>query len=372
MIADNDVSRAREGGTPTDAPRPAASGRIQGLDSLRIILAVWVVIAHFGVPYTPSSEVARGVLGNAFNGLAAVIAFFIISGFCIHLPYSRGRTLSLPGYFLRREVRILTPLVVLFALGAALHNFAFTVVMWSLVCEEVYYAVYPAILKFRRRYGWRPIFAVFGVAALAIAVFAPRGWTPPENGYGFTPLYLLPAWLLGCVLAEHVEAIGTWQRGRLAIWPIRLAVWGASFAMAILRWHSSVPESYFLLPFALLVYYWLRCEIAFCRKYPPKPWLETLGQGSYTVYLTHQLVPGLVVLLGIAAASSVPKTVFETTRVAYRTPLDWIALIGVTSVFCAIFYLLIERSSHRLAKEAGRRLENRSLKRASREAGSPR
>src|ERR1700750_1834830 len=97
--------------------------RIKGLDTLRFILALWVVIGHFGlVPLPVSKETIYGELGvglynNMISGPAAVIVFFVISGFCIYYPYRNSDSILLGPYYTRRYIRILTPMI--FALAAA-------------------------------------------------------------------------------------------------------------------------------------------------------------------------------------------------------------------------------------------------------------
>ena len=89
--------------------------RIEGLDSIRLICALVVVLFHCGV-------VPRGTLGTGtfdyligaalrsfFNGPAAVIIFFLISGFCIHFPFRDGAPVDLWSFYSRRLIRICGP-----------------------------------------------------------------------------------------------------------------------------------------------------------------------------------------------------------------------------------------------------------------------
>jgi peptidoglycan/LPS O-acetylase OafA/YrhL len=69
------------------------SERIKGFDSLRFVLAAWVVFGHFGFfpllgfnQFSPSGRLAFAVYNNIVSAPAAVIVFFVISGF-IHHPY---------------------------------------------------------------------------------------------------------------------------------------------------------------------------------------------------------------------------------------------------------------------------------------------
>lgn len=129
--------------------------RIRGLDSIRIICALWVVMGHFGGPpitagvdrTTTAGWLVGGLYNNFWNGPAAVIVFFVISGFCIHYPFSKTLKIpSLAGYLSRRYFRIGIPLgtvLILFpVLGFNLDKFN-TNILWSLVAELFYYTFYP-------------------------------------------------------------------------------------------------------------------------------------------------------------------------------------------------------------------------------------
>ncbi len=141
--------------------------RIVPISSLRFVLAAWVVWGHFSPPILREHQhlilliAARAFLNNAVNGPAAVIIFCNISGFRIHFPNRAGSTSqSWKTYFLRRYVRILVPMAVAIGLSLRL-GFEFSLfndsVLWSLLCEEIYYLLYPGLLALRRAIGACPI-----------------------------------------------------------------------------------------------------------------------------------------------------------------------------------------------------------------------
>jgi peptidoglycan/LPS O-acetylase OafA/YrhL len=68
--------------------------RIEGLDSIRFVLAFIVLVGHMGLPlpdfvYFDSVYLINllKLFGLIFNGPAAGIIFFILSGFVIHYPF---------------------------------------------------------------------------------------------------------------------------------------------------------------------------------------------------------------------------------------------------------------------------------------------
>ena len=104
---------ASPGSERASAPPPR---HIVGLDSIRFALAFLVVLGHFGGglgPGTFTEGPARWIrlLCNlTHNGPAAVIAFFVVSGLCIHYPNRHQRTIRILPFYVRREIRILIPL----------------------------------------------------------------------------------------------------------------------------------------------------------------------------------------------------------------------------------------------------------------------
>ena len=93
--------------------------RIAGLDSIRFVCAMLVVFDHMGTLNFTRPHGLHGIgkllwtlQDHVMNGPAAVIVFFLISGFCIHFPCrGRGRQIHLPSYLSRRLLRISLPAV---------------------------------------------------------------------------------------------------------------------------------------------------------------------------------------------------------------------------------------------------------------------
>src|SRR4051812_5187972 len=195
---------------------PSQSRHVAGLDSVPFVCAAGVLFGHFGffpLPLFVSSRprvhrLVEAALGNLFSGPAAVIVFFVISGFCIHYPFRDGRPLPLKSYYSRRYVRILIPMAAAIALGVPLHldlTHLNDSILWSLLCEEIYYLLYPLVLvRLRRRMGWRPIIAVSFVFALFVVLTDLRAGNYASYGPGLNWLLGLPCWLLGCELAESI------------------------------------------------------------------------------------------------------------------------------------------------------------------------
>src|SRR5258708_14984715 len=176
---------------------------------------MWVVISHFGLPILADHNqvgmlwVVRALVNSAFNGPAAVIVFFVISGFCIHFPNRNGLEVrSWKLYYARRYLRTLIPMAAALALAVPLKvpfGLFTDSVLWSLLCEEIYYFLYPALLHLRDRMGWRHLMALAWVLSVLVLLTNPRAVIYPAFGWRLNWVLGLPCWLLGCRLAERFE-----------------------------------------------------------------------------------------------------------------------------------------------------------------------
>ncbi|MFM2295292.1 MAG: hypothetical protein RLZZ350_1705 [Verrucomicrobiota bacterium] len=315
------------------------------MDSLRFVAALWVVFSHFG--FFPIADsvgrgslvglAARGLYGNLFAGPAAVMVFFLVSGFCIHFPHCGGRFELWP-FLTRRFARITLPMVVAIGLARPLKlelHFFQQSILWSLFAELIYYSLYPVLQHFWRVVGWGWTLSFAFALALAALSAEPTALDYDAFGNSLSWLLGLPVWLLGCKLAENVHRQTPHEISRRHIWSWRLGVWALASAASALRFHSPIGYPWTLLVFSLPVFGWLRCEIDYFRTRPPWGWLEGAGQWSYSVYLTHAIAKASLLLW------------FPVRRgVAW----DWFVLIAWVLAVAFVFYLLVEKPAHHFAR----------------------
>jgi peptidoglycan/LPS O-acetylase OafA/YrhL len=352
------------------APPPGRAHRIVGLDTLRFMAAAIVMFGHLdllAVRYPGANahglaKLGLGIYNALFNGPAAVIVFFLVSGFCIHFPYRGSQRLAVPGFYARRFVRILGPAAAfMLVLRYVVHDKSspLDTVLWSIFCETTYYLLYPALLFLRRRSSWALLTGA-SAAGAALLIATHVGELPiGVKGYIALGSYVwilgLPCWLLGCRLAETYAKFAV--PSTLTIWSARAGIYLLTIALELARFHINSPltsNCVLLDLFAVPVYFWLGMEIAYASNHAPSRLLEWAGSWSYSLYLAHPLVIPVLAVIGWAGF---------TTRNATHFLVFPLALV------CAyVFHRVVERPSHLLAVQLSRRLKTRDTPRPAAEA----
>jgi peptidoglycan/LPS O-acetylase OafA/YrhL len=322
------------------------------LDALRFVLALWVAIGHYEViplfawvdPSTSWGRLVTHAWSSVVFGTPAVIVFFVISGFCIHLPFRGERKLEIGRYYLRRYTRILIPvagaLCVYRLSGQRMllvgeHSILWESPLWSLLCEEIYYAAYPGLRWLRNRFGWRLMLAAAFVASVAVAATNVHTVTWHTFGPFGAATILLPVWLLGCLLAEQSEGLHAASSGA-EIWMWRFLAWLGCWTSEMLHFKGGVPYTQTMAWFGILAYWWVRKEIAYGKTRTPNRWLVAAGAWSYSLYLVHY--EGALL--------------FDRLRIPnLGHGVVWVGAMASSLAVSYAFYLLIERPSHRLARK---------------------
>ena len=235
-------------------PKGGGGGRFGELDALRGLAALAVVFQHhlLALPRLEPGGHAAAAMGwfrmaplhAAWDGHAAVILFFVLSGFVLSLPYHRGTNPTYRAYLLKRGLRIYPPYWV--AVGAAIvlgtwlggaevaglsrwvngpwsspatpllvaqhallvpsfRNNAFDPVLWSLVHEVRLSIAFPLLMALVLGRGWRTVLA--GSVALSLAgLLAARLGGGRLGDYPLT-LYYVVAFVVGALAAGHRESL---------------------------------------------------------------------------------------------------------------------------------------------------------------------
>jgi len=96
----------------------------------------------------------------------------------------------------------------------------------------------------------------------------------------------------------------------------------------------SIPQV--SLCFGVLAYFWIKNEIAYSLNHQPWAWLASAGLWSYSLYLIH--IPAMTLFRKLSLPS-------------FGYFLDWSVSFAFIFASSYLFYLLVERPSHRLARK---------------------
>lgn len=348
-------------------------GYLPGLDGLRAIAIIGVLLYHSGVDWVP-------------GGFLGVDVFFVLSGFLITSlileEYDRSGRVDFRRFYIRRARRLLPAVfVMLIAVGIAvllfyrdalsafredalatllyLNNWWYIVVdqsyfesmgrppllkhLWSLSVEEQFYLIWPAVALVLVRRGGRPLVRrvaiVVAIASTAwMAYLAIRGGYPidadPSRAYFGTDSHIMGL-LIGAALAT------IWRPGRLSTTIPRSAqalVTGIGVAMiaTIAGFYLFVGEfTPWLYRGGFLALAVFTAVLIAAATHPASPLgallgvgvLRYLGRRSYGIYLWHW-------------------PVFMVTRpgidVPWSEPVAFVVRMAVTLVIAEISYRLVE------------------------------
>jgi peptidoglycan/LPS O-acetylase OafA/YrhL len=361
--------------TPLDATAPVAKpGRIVGLDGIRGLAALYVVLYHIFLRAWPGAAAANAPFWAAWldDGRAAVIVFIALSGFSLAIGPARSgwRFASIRDYARRRAWRILPPywaalgfslIMVWFVLaqpGWAVPDGKSVVVygllvqdavstgspnraFWSIAIEAQLYILLPLLLLIVRR------FSAVAMVALVAAIVVTMGLVGPHVSWmndtlvKFTPdlavLFAVGVLAAGIVTASEGTRALPWAWLALAaVVPVIVMIWinGPAWTNANLFWVdlASAPTIGCLL--AAIATSRPRIVIRFLDSRP----LRSLGSFSYSLYLTH-----LPIVVAVAYGLVLP-------RVASGAPTFFVLvaiLVPTTIVFARLFAAVFERPFQR-------------------------
>jgi peptidoglycan/LPS O-acetylase OafA/YrhL len=141
----------------------------------------------------------------------------------------------------------------------------------------------------------------------------------------------LPCWLLGVLIAENIDHLKTMPFSKVLAY--RLIVYLTSCFCCFGKFHLHLSYLLSMNIFALLLYKWIQAEIVYYKSRQPNQSFEKMGKFSYSLYLCHPVVFLLLKRFIIFNNFTYPFFVLLTIVAAY------------------LFYLVVERPSHRLARK---------------------
>lgn len=366
------------------------------LDGLRGLAAVYVMIGHArwllwegGAAFQshPGNynffEKAQVYFFSLFKyGHEAVLFFFVLSGFVIHLKQAkglaRGEQVSLNGYFMRRVRRILPPLLfallltyfcdklvewldasvfygttpdpvanqnisfdhsfntlvgnVLFVQNTYVPIFGSNAPLWSLKYEWWFYMLYPLMLLVNKR---RVILSLVCVAVISAISIAGWSWGIQLADDVFAYFF---CWWLGCLSADMYA-------GRIKVpgWLIFIATLALLYIPVSMK-YEIVPNGA-IKDTIIAIGFWGLLNLFFIlqKKNVPLTMLEKLkplGDCSYSIYVIH--LPLLVLANAVI--------LFNTKNVLPKSMMYvWLAIL-IIPVIGWVVHLFVEKPFTQKAK----------------------
>lgn len=335
-----------------------ASGIIPSLDGIRAVSILIVLLGHARV-----SPLIPGGFG--------VTVFFFLSGFLITMlltrEFDRYGCIAVRAFYMRRVVRLGPPLLITLFLsicaarlglvggepgfGATISQILFyynyynithsdidTVnglnVLWSLSVEEHFYLIWPAIFVLLSRGSIRLVHIIWLLAAILawryirFYVVGSDEWT-----IYITTDTRFDSLLYGCILALLI-----WRGDARRLFPAgRAAVAICVFALAMLLfafvWRDDAFRStlrYTIQGLALTPLFYYAVAYPDSPVFRPLNWapVRRIGVYSYTMYLAHYVIIGILKNLGLDISNSI---VF--------TPVA----IAASIVYAALLYEIAEK-----------------------------
>jgi peptidoglycan/LPS O-acetylase OafA/YrhL len=320
------MSDTRTGSAVGPVRSPAAAPRLEYLDGLRALAALWVAVHHVFETSTPLAAMSLPILGPLLGSLSfgqfPVMVFLMLSGFCLYYPYvrknpARPEFTGFVSYLRRRWTRIAPPYLwagafclVMAAVPALqigrwqqvgpvdagivlshvlfVHNLIpshaakIDYPMWSIGLEWQLYLLFPVMIWAFRKAG-APV--TIAVTLLVAAVIRGTYRHLPalisaflhDGPFSYLEIFvagmlaaaltvqhrtLLPKWLLGCIVAVGFAAVRLGSGNGLAH---DLATSVACFCVLQLAADPGSSVSRVL----------------------TTPWLVRIGFFSYSIYLVH-------------------------------------------------------------------------------------
>jgi peptidoglycan/LPS O-acetylase OafA/YrhL len=367
-------------------PVPGAAGsqprRLAGLDGVRGLAALFVVVNHIFLRAFPGYPVDRAPFwaSGFIYGRFAVVVFIVLSGFSLALsPARHGWRLDSVSQFARRRVRRILPpywaalvfslavawlvipppgqgapdtksvvvngLLVQNLVSAPSPNRSF----WSLALEAQLYIMFPLLLLMVRRWGAGVMVATITLAVAAVGILGPHVsrldvlviQSPPD---------MVALFAVG-VLAAGIMGAGAARRSWPWAW---LALAAAVPVLATIWWQGSVWTLDHLFWVDLALGPAVACMLAGLATGRPAPLLRlldtrplrNLGLSSYSLYLTHG--PIVVVVYERVVAGRVPQGVPAfLVSIVLVVPLT----ILFARVFASIFETPFKRSRRSVVSE---------------------
>lgn len=373
--------------SPSVTPEPPSGRRLAGLDGLRGLAALYVVIYHVSLRAFPDYPADGGPfwVGWFIWGRFAVLVFIVLSGFSLALsPARHGWRLDGISAYARRRARRILPafwaalafslavawlivpqprsgvpdLMSVLVNGALVQNIVSApspnTAFWSIAVEVQLYLLLPLLLFAVRKRGALAMVATVTLVVAAVGIVGP-------HVARLDTFVTQSAPDLAALFALGIASAGVVAAGTRRSWPWPwLALAAAAPVLAMIAWQGSA--------WTLDRLYWVDLALApaiaclliglaggrparLLRLLDARP-VRGLGSSSYSLYLTHAPIIAIVYELFIARLFHPGPAAFFVS-LAIVLPLT----IGFAKAFASVFehgYFQRRRPSAASAPALGR------------------
>jgi peptidoglycan/LPS O-acetylase OafA/YrhL len=349
--------------------RPSQPGRVVGLDGIRGLAALFVVLNHIFLRAWPGYPVDHAPFWAAgfIFGRFAVVVFIVLSGFSLGLAPARSgwRFQSIADFARRRAWRILPPYwaalgfsllmtwYVLAQPGATQPGARSVVVygllaqdfapggspnraFWSIAVEAQLYVLLPLLLLVITRWSAIAMVSIVAAVVLIVGLVAPN-----EALIRFTP-DLAVLFAIGLVTSGIVTASDR-TRSRPWAW-YALAGTALVVALIVIKGATWTNVNVFWVDLAWgPAIAWFLAAVATSRprhvvRFLATPPLRSLGSFSYSLYLTHAPIV-IAVSYGLVLGRVAPGTPTFLVLSAILLPTT----VCFARLFAAVFELPFQR-----------------------------
>jgi len=293
---------------------------IKGLDTLRAFAVIFVIVAHWGLPFDNSTTMYRILMIMIPEGKFGVNLFFVLSGFLITSILmnavdngEEGRFTILKNFIIRRALRIF-PIYYLTIFVLVLLNYPYlgdhiwwfvgyisNILVykeqfwnpfshtWSLSVEEQFYLIWPWLIIFTSKRHIKYVLYVSILIGIGMSFYTAK---IHPNRFG---LVLMPS----CLQAFGIGGLYSYISKDIKAKKLFLRVLNIAFPVALLLhfyWAYSAPIGSFNYLFRTIdsiISIWLIHRTIVAKDGWAKTWLlenpvlMKIGQISYGIYLLH-------------------------------------------------------------------------------------
>ncbi|MBI3500631.1 MAG: acyltransferase [Bacteroidetes bacterium] len=341
---------------------------IKGLDTLRAIAALAVVIYHielFKKKYNTSNYFDYPFFANT-GGCIAVILFFVLSGYLITLLLLKEKTIykkiSLKKFYIRRMLRIWPLYYIILIVSIILLDYTpttfalvlcFTIFpnishalgygweaspqIWSIGVEEQFYLVWPFIIKYLKKKYLIVFLVTFFIAFTIlphIILFALNRVYPNQQLMDFTFKFFYGT-KFNCIAVGAFFAVIYHNKSKvLNILDNNLILIG-SFMTATTLWCIGFQIKYFTSEFYAVLFGLLILTTSINSKFNFEPSVfKFLGKISYGLYMYHWIIIELIMRNF--------SLYFTKTSVISNIVL-YVSILTMTIITASLSYFYIEK-----------------------------